>query len=817
VKFFLHILLTFCFILSFLFPRQVFAFTYFEDDFSANLDKWTRPYDGYSLDGNENPIVGTYGWYLSEGILKGEAGYYERSYLYPNIGTTLTSFEFQVEMENKNGVDQSFWFFASPDHLNFYEINFRFDEPDWSQDHNNITLSKSVNGTYVRLDTAYGKSENNPNKSLDFDITQNERHEAKVVFDAGHIKIYFDSVLVIDYVEVNLLNPGAIVFRNWGGAFYQGSYGRVLNHFYHIKVTSVGGEEDKDKVIIVPGLGASWNSEAMLTGVTGPALEWKLPTFVKNYDALVDTLKNKGYKDESMVGVEEDPDLYVWAYDWRRPLEEIVGNFHSFVNEKIASNEKFSIVGHSLGGLVGRMWAQANSTDSRLQKVISLGSPHQGAIKAYKAWNGADFGGGLSGIALNVLLQLHKKDFPYSSVEAVQNFSPSLKDILPIFNFARRGGDLVPYSDLNTVNDYLQSMNVSSGGVIPLLTTVAGWGVRTDEYMSLGSRNFFDRLLNKWVDGRPINYQLNSLGDGTVLKKSAVLTGATEELVPSTHGQVVDQSIALVLNELGLDLDGIVAGKTVDLSKAIVFSVASPVSLDVSCNGGISQQSDETGWLVVENDGSINQCQVNVLPVGNGGRYHLVAGKVDDDQGWQYFEDEVGSGQTKSYSFKISADKLILSGGLATMYDLVKKDCQNLLVDYSGDEDLLACVDLADQRNYLSLVDRVFSFRGRQKELVVSQRIIVKLEDILSMELANGSSLIKAQASLKQVKIERSLVERVERLKEAKGMALTSFGAVNYDKALVLIRSMEELINKAEYSRVEAEAKLVDKYFRLLW
>ena len=73
----------------------------------------------------------------------------------------------------------------------------------------------------------------------------------------------------------------------------------------------------KTKIIILPGLGASWNSDAIVYNKSVGVDQWKMTPFVANYNGLVNGLKQNGLK--------ENNDFYVWNYDWRKPLNEIVG------------------------------------------------------------------------------------------------------------------------------------------------------------------------------------------------------------------------------------------------------------------------------------------------------------------------------------------------------------------------------------------------------------------------------------------------------------------------------------------------------------
>ena len=69
------------------------------------------------------------------------------------------------------------------------------------------------------------------------------------------------------------------------------------------------------------------------------------PSRIFNYSqALIDTLKNVGYI--------EGTDLFVFPYDWRKDLDDIVVKLRDFINANINSGNKTDIITHSPGALV---------------------------------------------------------------------------------------------------------------------------------------------------------------------------------------------------------------------------------------------------------------------------------------------------------------------------------------------------------------------------------------------------------------------------------------------------------------------------------
>ena len=79
-------------------------------------------------------------------------------------------------------------------------------------------------------------------------------------------------------------------------------------------------EEEKDPVVILPGFGGSWDLDAILTNTSGN--NWEIPEFVKEYDGIINSLKNK-YTDKyfRMQFTDSDKNLNLQLADF------IVGTF----------------------------------------------------------------------------------------------------------------------------------------------------------------------------------------------------------------------------------------------------------------------------------------------------------------------------------------------------------------------------------------------------------------------------------------------------------------------------------------------------------
>jgi len=612
-------------------PKKTLSASFF-DNFDGGLTKWNVENDGYTQSIWGGFIEGVYGWYSSDGKLWGEAGTNETSFISPMIDSISRDFEFSCKAVNYNGVDQSFWFQDINNAGNSYEVNYRYKEPDWPQDHNKISFRKTVNGVQVFFIQIPMGVNGLP------DLLPDVEYKLKVTFIHGVVKIYLDSFLIYRYIDNSPISVGKIIFRNWGGHFYQG---RVKNSFDNVYVGNVLNL-DNTKVIILPGLGASWNVLGAL-GSQDASLEWQMPSFIKTYD----NLKNEFIAN----GFEEGKNLFIWPYDWRQTVNQISANLDVFLSDTniTDSDDEIILIGHSLGGTVARWWYQNSYSDTRIKKVISLGSPHFGTVDAYEAWNGGKItGDGLSSIVFNILMLLNR-DLTESPASVVQRIAPIVKDLQPVTDFTYIGDQLKDFSSLIETNSGLALKNAEFDDIsMSNLYTIAGTGFETKEFLRLGERSFFDKRLDIWPDGHPIDTVYSTLGDNTVLSGSARL-GLNYYELTSNHGDLVTGSINQIMSILGLEDKDITNVIYDNFKDSMIFYIASPAHLEVNC-GTQTYSSDQYGFVVVKNDSSFSGCSVRVVADRDGGNYKLVVGSSGSNS-WSVFSGQVLNGETNVYSF----------------------------------------------------------------------------------------------------------------------------------------------------------------------
>jgi len=297
------------------------------------------------------------------------------------------------------------------------------------------------------------------------------------------------------------------------------------------------------KVVVVPGLGASWNADAMLNCKTGDyAGSWELGDYAKPfYQPLLDSLNSANY--ESLT----------FNYDWRREVTPSAELLTSFINN---TDPKVNLVGHSLGGLVGRTYLELEKENNKLTGLLTVGSPHQGAVLAYPAWSGGEIQTTdlVQKIALTVLLK--RCGMFKSTREIIQQIIPSVQNLLPIFSYLRDAQTMAakPVDEMLNRNNWLPT-DFSSPFWGVTVGTLSGTGFETLKYLLVKEGTKHDAKLGNWTDGKPTNKsETTSEGDGTVLLTSSQLPEtASQMVINQTHSGLVNstEGIDKILGFLG--------------------------------------------------------------------------------------------------------------------------------------------------------------------------------------------------------------------------------------------------------------------------
>jgi len=479
------------------------------------------------------------------------------------------------------------------------------------------------------------------------------QHNVKIEYDnEGRYRILVDGGTNPVFVSVVDQNPprGA----SFGNSIHTYT-NDVWSSFEISRFASVHNIISNRYTVIVPGLGASWDMEALLSGTEGT--NWQVPDFVKVYDGLINSFKNAGYSDTT------DQNLYVFPYDWRRSLDSLADRLNLYINNlPLQPGEKIDLIGHSMGGLVARAYAQKYGV-SKINKILTVGSPNMGTVKAYSIWEGAKLWDDVWWAKVALEMTTHfGATLGESKVKTLQRMAPSIKDLLPTYDYLVLNGNTLPWSSLKSKNTYLDGLNQNIAQINSLTTAIYSSDIQTDSLLNVLAPSKKDLLSNMWLDGKPAGSDpyIKANGDGTVVDTSA--KGLFGNILQGNgwHGELVtrEDNIKKIFGVLGLDQTKVIKGENSSNEQVFVAALRSPGKLEV-CNIDLTKCNEHLGLYFPNNKLFIfpgyndEKLRVTVTEDGQHGKYNLHLGNIDDDSAWTVVGGNlINDGQVDIYNIK---------------------------------------------------------------------------------------------------------------------------------------------------------------------
>lgn len=472
-------------------------------------------------------------------------------------------------------------------------------------------------------------------------------HEVRIDYsDQGQYLIYLDGSRIPKYIsDINQKRPKKI----WIGNSLTTNTLDFWSSF-EVDYIHVVPFNEKFPIIFIPGFGASWDMPALLAGTEGT--DWAIPSYVKNYNGIIKSFKNAGYV--------EGTNLFVFPYDWRKNLDRLADDLNSFIESKNLGADKFDIVGHSMGGLVARAYAQKYGL-AKIDKILTAGSPHFGVIDMYGLWEGAKTWDDVwwEKVLLEIASEVNKLPGE-TSIDAIRRVSPSIIDLFPTNSFLISNGVPVGIDAMNQRNSRLNQYTSNfEGKLIPFWSDDISTTKRT---INIISPNPADILDDKWEDGKPVDENPfgTTTGDGTVTKESAVGQFGTGEKLSGWHSDLLSSksNVEKIFQTLGLNPDFAEASETDDRKNSFVAILRSPGELEV-CNKSLTLCDDQLGMYFPDyklfilpgyNDEGL---VVKVREIGQTGTYKLHLGNIDETSKWIVEDGDLQtSGQTDFYGVK---------------------------------------------------------------------------------------------------------------------------------------------------------------------
>ena len=411
--------------------------------------------------------------------------------------------------------------------------------------------------------------------------------------------------------------------------------------------------ESEAKLIIIPGLFASWNRSAVVYQQSVPANAWQLNPVVKDYNGLLQTFDN--------LGLQQNTDYFVFAYDWRKSLNSLGDDLSNFIIENNLENEKLILIGHSLGGLVARAYLQQAHPDN-VEKIITAGTPHQGVAQVYKALAAGEIEDDNSWwyLAEGLALQLYRQGTETNRQIINDNF-PVLNDLLATYPYLYdANNNLIDRNDYQFQNDYLSNLNSSLANLD--IYTLSGNKGDTLYAYRLENRTWLDQILDLYPEGHPVA-KITEIGDYLVPAVSASIDGG--DILSLDHGEIIRKQPAIkkILDKLELNYfdDQIVEGESTNIVPSLFLLMLSSAKLELEINNQI--YTENQGMIFVP-DYQNEPFVVRALGQSQGDYAILIGNLQNENSQWFKLSGSISSSDPISeideYTFSITNNQLVL-------------------------------------------------------------------------------------------------------------------------------------------------------------
>lgn len=580
-------------------------------------------------------------------------------------------------------------------------------------------------------------------------------------------------------------------------------------------------------VILIPGMFASWNSKAILEGEDPPREEWITTPFINDYQGIIDTLKAAGYSDDPN---NPHQNLFIFNYDWRDRVEDNALLLNKFIEDTVKiknPNQSPYLVGHSLGGLIGRAYLQ-NYGNGKINSLITLGTPHSGAIQTYKAWEGGEIENSnpLEKLAFEIILGVNRNGFR-TNKDVIREMTPVVHDLLPIFDFLKNSSSqIISTNLLSQKNTWLKDLETNFPAFYDSFDSIYGETGLTPEWYKVKEANTIEHLLGLWQDGKPTETVTTAFGDEVVLSNSATRSADPATLIKEANHQNLvtsKESISELLKLLKIDTQQIITPSPQPLLPSLFFAVRSPAKFTVAGPLG-SFESDNNGLIFIPQ--ATNGYYTIRVTGTNSGRYHLLIGQLNDDKEgiWKEIINRTAENKVDEYkifydSFSPLVEPLLDQDGLTHLNNALQiveelkeqyphwalslslqsiKNAQQQLKNKKYKN-----ASLSIQKSILSL----FTFRKRQN---LAKSLNLSFSAIEDLVFSYEQIQKQGQAKTEKIKLQAE-INATSGIKEGALIKLKISGSGNellaksYDLGEKMLNQAKDNFNKGDYYKAEIE------------
>jgi pimeloyl-ACP methyl ester carboxylesterase len=233
----------------------------------------------------------------------------------------------------------------------------------------------------------------------------------------------------------------------------------------------------------------------------------------------------KKYYGEMALTLLQRWNVVAFPYDWRLDVRTIARQFKDKVDQAAPNGRPFSVIAHSLGGLVVRSYLQQFPGQSaRVQRFIMLGTPNYGSFAIPVLYNGLNEAMRIVALLdqqhpMSELLQFAKT---FMSTYQMLPFLGKATDAAGLLEPAAYGNLNPPRSRFNNAKTFQQEMTAALDTT--KATYIAGYGFKTPDGIANWSK------LQSWE-----GYRQTLAGDGTVPHSLGLMDHVTTYFVRAQH------------------------------------------------------------------------------------------------------------------------------------------------------------------------------------------------------------------------------------------------------------------------------------------
>jgi pSer/pThr/pTyr-binding forkhead associated (FHA) protein len=235
------------------------------------------------------------------------------------------------------------------------------------------------------------------------------------------------------------------------------------------------------------------------------------------------------------LGYERGADFFEFPYDWRQDVRISARQLGEFIS-RLHTRQPVIIIAHSLGTMVSRYYIEHLGGKERVERVILMGGPHQGAVKVLASLLVAPqvLPFGLMGERLRQIVVT----FP-TSYQIIPPYACGVDQNGEKINFLQDERWVSPEQIplLRLGGEFRQELGSRSS--IPAVS-IFGYGIKTLSSISLER--------DSQGKARNIKFVIEPNGDSSILERSAVLDGTEIHPVQQYHGSLfVDNDVKMRL------------------------------------------------------------------------------------------------------------------------------------------------------------------------------------------------------------------------------------------------------------------------------